>query len=400
MVGEALFLPRSCWRQHRAGMVIGDRVEMSDLRVRNALYDRQRKRPTLTDVAKLAGVSFMTVTRTISGKDCVAEGTREKVLAAIDKVGYTPNLVARSLALGKTQTIGLLMGTLSGHFLNHAQTEQVAVAAWKRGYKLLTLSHHDRLDREEACLRELLAHQVDGLLVHPAQEGTGQMLGQLARKGLPIMTIDSHCELPIPNVTVDREHGAYLQVEHLLGLGRRRLAFLVPGVSSANWAVKARMRGYERACRDQGIDFREQIVVTDPQYQGSGLGLGLKMLDIVFDSGAEFDGLVAASDQVAFGAMLGLISAGRRIPDDVAVVGFDDEPNAQTWRPSLSTIHQPRYVGKLAMRALIAQIEAKGVNGQSRQVPRKIVLKPRLIVRESTGGRAKVSQLAAAMNNG
>ena len=342
-----------------------------------------RKRSTIIDVAKLAGVSSMTVTRTFTQSQLVAEKTRKIVLQAAESLNYSPSTLARSLRGQQTFSIGLVVNSLGSPWITENRTDQIEREAWNCGYKLFIAAHRGLSDKQETCIHELLGFHVDGLLVTPAQKDGDGSLRQLIADGTPLVTIDSYYQLPACNVTVDREQGAYLQVEHLLQIGRQKLAFLVPGIT--NPSVQDRVRGYRRACADGGVDFDGQLTLLTDLPKQERFACGMELAREGLASGREFDGLVAMSDQVAFGAMMALTAAGKRIPEDVAVVGFADEPTAKTWIPPLTTVHHPRNVGKSALDILVKQIKA-AQEGQTQtpQEPRTVVFEPHLVVREST----------------
>ena len=344
---------------------------------------RSRTRPTIVDVAHLAGVSQATATRAFSNDAPVAKKTRARVLAATQELGYRPNLLARGLRGKQTFSIGLVINSLGSPWITENRTDQIEREAWNSGYKLFIAAHRGLSDKQETCIHELLGFHVDGLLVTPAQKDGDGSLRQLIADGTPLVTIDSYYQLPACNVTVDREQGAYLQVEHLLQVGRQKLAFLVPGIT--NPRVQDRVRGYRRACADGGVDFDGQLTLLTDLPKQERFACGMELAREGLASGREFDGLVAMSDQVAFGAMMALTAAGKRIPEDVAVVGFADEPTARSWIPPLTTIHHPRNVGKAALDILVKQIKAaQESQAQTPPEPTMVVFEPHLVVREST----------------
>ena len=238
--------------------------------------------PTIFDVAELAGVNFRTVSRAFARSGPVAAKTRKRILAAAAKLCYCSNLVARGLAKAKTQTIGLLVASIFGRFLHQSTLETVAGDSWGRGYKVIVLSHQHSRQKEDHCIRELLSHKVDGIVIFPGHDGPSEMLRQLAESRVPDVTIDSQHNLPIPGIRVDREHGAYLQFQHLLELGRKRLALYVSGPAKASRPVDARMEGYGRAFKKYGMDFDEQLLLVDRESRETSFDQGRGVQGFLF----------------------------------------------------------------------------------------------------------------------
>lgn len=230
-----------------------------------------------------------------------------------------------------------------------------------------------------------MAHRVDGFIITPVRTTCTAFLSQFARSDLPIVTIDSYHDLPVPDISVDREHGGYLQVKHMIDIGRRKLAFLIPDLVKWNYTMQARVRGYRRACQDFGMNFDDQLLIMDPHPDAISLALGAKLTRQALETGRDFDAIIASNDQLACGATMVLQQTGRRVPDDVAVIGFDDEPMAGQWSIPLTTIRQPREVGRLAVEMLIRRIEAGRLStGDSPGRRERVLLKPSLLVRAST----------------
>ncbi len=338
---------------------------------------------TVHDVAELADVSPRTVSRAWANSGAVAPDTRRRIVLASRKLGYSPNLVARALAKGRTHTIGLLLQVVSGRYLNHKFIEAVADKALNLNFRVIIGTHQGEPQQEDLCIQDLLGHQVEGLVSCPCEDGSGRALQQLVKSRLPIVTVDSQSDLPFTDITVDREEGAYLQVKHLAEIGRRRIAFLTRGLEGG-WTMNQRIRGYRRACKDYGIEFDDRMLLLDSNLHDEPFRGGKVSAQRLLDGGRTFDGLVAFCDRTAFGAMLVFSHARVRMPQDVAVIGFDDDPMAVDSQPSLSTIRQPRELGQMAVRLLVDQIEAGNGFAPGKRQNTKLVLKPQLVVREST----------------
>ncbi|HEX2864715.1 MAG TPA: substrate-binding domain-containing protein [Deinococcales bacterium] len=306
-------------------------------------------RPTIHDVARSAGVSYQTVSRVLNDSPHVAEETRQRVQAAIAELDYHPNRAARSLATNRSQHIGLLaFGT--GFYGPSQMVANLERAADSRGYSIIFtgLNHATRLDLESG-LRALVEGGVAGIvLVAPFKELSAALLREVAPL-TPVVAVDS-MGAGVNCTSIDQQLGGRLAAEHLISLGHRDIAFLL-GPSgwfdarqrAAAWTDTLREHGLEPAARERG-DWTP----------ASGYQATQKLLQ----SGARFTAILAANDQMALGAMRALREAGREVPGDVSVTGFDDIPEAEFLTPPLTTIRQDfAALGRQTLGYLVGLIE-------------------------------------------
>ncbi len=336
-----------------------------------------RRRPTSADVARLAGVSRTTVSFVLNDHPTaqISQATRERVLAAALELGYTPNASARTLAVGASLVLGLVL---------RQRPEQVAVdallpetlrgladAAREAGYRVLV----EPLPPGDHSYSTLLrAHHVDGLVVS-GPRADDRALAELQADGFPLVLQGSLPDVPIPSVDVDNVSGARLAVEHLIAVGHRQIA-CVTNAPLAYTAAVERLEGYRSALEAAGIPYDEQLV-THADFDAAS---GHAAMDRLIRRGGAFSAVFAASDVVA----LGVIGAARAhrvsVPDRLAIVGFDDIPLAAHFDPPLTTVHLPAYeLGFSVGRALIDRIAG-------RPVPARSVLETQLVVRGSAPG--------------
>lgn len=331
---------------------------------------------TLHDVSRLAGVSIKTVSNVINDYPYVRESTRQKVLAAIAQLDYTPNLSARSLRSGKTNVIGLLIPELrNAYFAELADSVMRAAAA--RGQSVLIQQFGNDRESELSVLRTRRAGTVDGLLYSVLT------LGEADRP-----TIE---ELPLPvvllgerlfgsardHVTMQNVQAARAATGHLLRSGRRRLVALGAGPADVVGSAGLRLTGYRQALDDAGLPFDTQLAVPAESWHRSG---GYRAMRGFLERGVAFDGVVAFNDTLALGAMRALQDHGLRIPGDVAITGFDDIDETQFSMPALTTIDPGRdQIAETAIDLLLERI-AGGADG----APREVAVPFRLIEREST----------------
>jgi LacI family transcriptional regulator, repressor for deo operon, udp, cdd, tsx, nupC, and nupG len=326
-------------------------------------------RPTIYDVARLAGVSTATVSRALNGIGQIAPATRAAIEAAVEQLGYRPNTVARSLVTKSTQTIALLLPDITNPFYA-ALVSGIEQHALARGYTMLLCTTEGDAEREEQYLSLLRAKQVDGALVDGLRLPP-ERIARFVGDGFPIVCLDRDIESnAIPLVQVDNRLGGRLATEHLIRLGHRRIAH-VTGARELGISEE-RLAGYRGALAD---DVDEQLVVDGEFTEESGHTAMLGLLERRPDLTAVF----AANDLSALGVLSALSTSGRRVPDDVSVVGFDDLRLSAFTSPPLTTIQQPAIeIGQRATELLIDL-----THGKSTPEVRHL-LEPRLVVRGST----------------
>ncbi len=335
---------------------------------------RSPKRATISDVARLAGVSIATVSRVLNGTAPVAEETVQQVNSAIAALNFAPHAAARTLAGRRTDTIGLLLPEISGAFFSPL-IRGIETGAREAGFDLLIHSTADQFRVDGRAQMPLDEHNSDGLLVFTNRLSETE-LARFHGRGFPLVLLyrSAPAGLDIPVVTLENKAGARSVVEHLIvAHGCRRIAFLAgpPGNEDSCW----REAGYREALRNHGIP-------DDPALHGVGNFDDVTAQAAVeqwLRQGVQFDAIFAGDDEAATGCILALSQAGKRVPEDVAVVGFDDVPFAHLMSPKLTTVRAPiETAGHQAARMLIALI-------QGDEVERLVLLPTELIIRQSCG---------------
>jgi LacI family repressor for deo operon, udp, cdd, tsx, nupC, and nupG len=331
-----------------------------------------RRRPTIYDVARLAGVSTATVSRALNTPAPIAPATRSAIDDAVEQLGYRPNPIARSLVTKSTQTIALLLPDITNPFYAQLVSgiQQLMLA---RGQTMLLCTTDGDPEQEARYLRVLRAKHVvgalvDGLVLPPEQ------IAAFVEDGFPIVCLDRDVHSPtIPLVQVDNRLGARLATEHLLGLGHRRIAH----VSGTHERIsEERLVGYRGALADAGIE-PDPSLVAPGHFTEQG---GHAAMSTLLESGARFSAVFCANDLSAMGALHAILSSGRRVPSDLSIVGFDDLRLSPYTSPPLTTIHQPaREIAQHATELLLGLIEGRQ--------PKTLhhLFAPTLVVRASTG---------------
>ncbi len=339
---------------------------------------------TIKEVAAKAGVSTATVSRVLSGQARVGDELRNKVVRAADALKYRPNRAARHLRTGFNNSIAVLIPDIENPFYT-SLVRGIEQALQPAGYSLLLADYNESPKQERIYLSQMQADGVAGVLFS-ASRAPGSAYDELFRSGLPGVAVSREIDNPrVDQVMVDNEMGAKSAISHLISLGHRRIA-LINGPQSVNTA-SGRYRGYVTGLREAGIETSDELIAYGDFRQAGGYHAMRTLLAKLDRPTAVF----VASNLMTLGALQAIHEKNLRIPEDVALVGFDDMPWAISLRPPLTTVAQPiRELGQTAAHLLLDRI-------QNPQRPRKhIVLQTRLIVRSSCGsnphGIAEVRQ--------
>ncbi len=330
---------------------------------------------TIRDVAKLAGVSFKTVSRVINRDPYVSDQTLAKVQQAIAELGYKPNITARSLAVNRTFLIGLVIPeiTSAAYALMIQGVEEVSSM---HQYELVLCSTRHSRKREEALVESLAAaRRVDGILLFSNRIDTGFFTG-LKSLGIPLVVVDNEIEdEEIPCVYTNNRDGVHRTAAHLIANGRSRIAYITPVIDTST--TVERLEGYERAMREHGLDYQGRTIVDHTGDRSKGYAAMARLLA----REDRPDGVVAFNDLLAIGAMQAIKEAGLRIPEDIAVAGFDDIEAASLVEPALTTVRQPLCeIGQVACKMLLGLVRGE------KPAVRKVAFDPMLVVRKSCGG--------------
>lgn len=330
--------------------------------------------PTIRDVARKAGVSVATVSRVISDNGYpVAPQTRTRVRAAASALDYSPNLIARGLKKRASRIIGLIFPDITNPFYP-AVARGAEDVARQHGYTVILCNTDEERSRESLYLDLLRRLWIDGFLFATVGRNT-RHLRVLKAHGIPVVMVARDVELPaVDAVFVDSFRGAWLATRHLIGLGHRRIAHVAgpPNASSG----RERRRGYERAMAEAGLAVREHWVIETHFRAEEGYRAGQTLLAAPERPSAVF----AANDLMAVEVLRAARDAGVRVPEDLAIVGFDDIPLARMVVPALTTVIQPAYqMGALAMERLLRRIAGQDAG------PAKVMLDAELVIRSSCG---------------
>lgn len=328
---------------------------------------------TIKDVAREAGVSVATVSRALNGHDSVTDARRRQIVEVARRLRYVPHSAARSLITRRTQTIGILLPDLHGEFFSEL-IRGIDLAARERGLHILVSSSHGDADEAEAALQAMRG-RVDGLLVM-SPHVDGAFLDERLAATVPTVLMNAHSgDRRVPALVIDNYGGAYAMTAHLLRLGHRAIA-IVTG-PAGNVDAGERLRGYRDALAKIAPSAREWIVPGDFS-EDSGYRAGQALAA----APSRPDAIFASNDMMAIGCLFALKEANMRVPDDIALAGFDDVPIARFVSPPLTTVSvNIALLGTRAVERLAALIDdAPSADGDAART-----LATELIVRSSCG---------------
>ncbi len=329
---------------------------------------------TLDDVARHVGVTSATVSNVITGKGSVSEKTRARVFAAIEEMGYQPNLVARGLARRKTFTLALVLLTIANPFYAEI-AEEIERVARQHGYQLLLCNTHKDTTTGREHLKGLSSRWVDGLLVMGGSLSVPDMLAAARRgqRGQPlVLCIPSENEqnAALPVVDIDFRYAGELAAQHLLALGHHRAAVIVEAPSHV-----LRWEGFRTALATSGVALPAEYV----QYGDSTMQSGYQAAEVLLALPIRPTAIFATNDLMALGAVEAALDHGLRVPSDLSVVGLDDIMLGAHVRPPLTTVAIPKQeLAKQAIELLLRYIDSTETG------PVSLTVRPHLVVRHST----------------
>jgi len=335
----------------------------------------KRTQVTIKDIAAELNISPSTVSRALRDHPDISTKTKEEVNSLAKELDYHPDSIAQSLKQRRTNLIGVIVPEIKNNFFS-AAISGIEEIAYRAGYAIIVSQSNESYEREALNIRALISNRIAGLLISISR-GTTQddQFRLLERQQIPFVFFDRVCEgVEASKVVVDDFNGAFKAVEYLIDSGYTRIAHLAgPRHLSVS---QYRLNGYLSALKKHKIPYDERLVIFGGLDEEDGYdGMSRLMeLDVLPDA------VFAANDPVAIGAFEKIKEQGLRIPEDIALLGFCNNPISRLVEPAITTVNQPAYqVGKRAAELLIEQI-----NSPDNFVPRKVVLKTELIVRNST----------------
>ncbi len=337
----------------------------------------KRRSSTITDIAKALNVSASTVSRALHDSPSISQETKDAVLELAKQLNYQPNMLAVSLLNNKTKTIGVIVPEITSYFFATV-ISGVQDMVEESGYKLIICQSNESFEEEKKLIETLSLGRVDGFLLSPSSKTTTfDHLEKLRTSGTPIVVFDRDCpNFQADKVLVDDYDGAFQAVEYLIKTGCKRIAHITGPQNLTT--CQHRKEGYVDALKKNGITLNPELII---EVEGFNSEDGEEAVKSLLDLGLHPDAIFAINDAVAIGGMAVIREKGIKIPEDISLVGFDDEPYSKYFKPSLTSVWQPVYdLGMLSSRILMNHI----LNDLEDYKYRYELLKPELIIRDSS----------------
>jgi len=331
---------------------------------------------TIKDVAKKAGVSPAAAARVVGGYGYVSTETRRKVQAAVRELGYRPNTIARSMVTKSTRTIGLVITDITNPFFAQL-VRGIEDVTWQHGYTLVLANTDENREREQAVVYALQEKRVDAFIIVPASSQSAPHLEELFLQDIPMVLVDRAVNgLKVDTIMVDNEGGAYQAVRHLINLGHRRIGLILDNLDITT--NKERMEGYRRALVERDLIVEQALIQSCQFTRQSAFELVSQMLR----NSNRPTALFTANNFMTVGATKAIQEAGLHIPQDIALVGFDDLEWNQLNCPQLTAVAQPvAEIGSIAAQRILSRLKGDSAS------PMEIRLKTTFIIRDSCGAK-------------
>lgn len=345
------------------------------------------KKVNIKDIAKIANVSHTTVSRALNNKSRIRSDTKEKILSIARELGYRPNLIAKSLVLRRTKTLGLVITNIANPFYTEL-AQGIEKTATRLGYSIILCSTQSNISTEKQYIEMLRSKGVDGIIFSSAHMEDANIVA-LAEEEFPVVMVNRRTYHPIVKeridyVGVDNIHGGFLAVEHLIRLGHKRIGMI--GGSKESSVGHERLEGGKKALEIYGLEQKNDFFLEGNFLKNSGYQMAKQFLKMAEMPTAIF----ATNDYMALGVYQAILEEGYKIPEEIALIGFNDIEFSSMVGIELSTIGQKKFeMGAIAVEMLVERIE----EGENRRSAREVLLMPELMIRKTCGFHVKGYQL-------
>ncbi len=343
-----------------------------------AKRDQRKSYVTIKDIARQLGISTSTVSRALRNQPDVNPETREAVHSLAEKLNYQPNLFASGLVSRRTHLLGVIVPQLANHFFA-AITSGIQHVAYQKEYRVIICESDHSIERERVNVEALLSVRVDGIIMAPLMDynhGMNAHVQSILERDVPLVYVDRlQPEVPASSVLIDDYQAAFDATEYLIATGCKRLAHF----TGPEWTTTCRNRklGFIEAIQKAGLELNESWIIET----GFEPWRAAEVVRELFQQPNPPDGIIGVNDRVLAGATHVLGEMGVKIPDEVSLIGFSDNPISSLIQPTLTSVRQPSYeMGEIATSLLIDQIDHTGIP----TAPINKILETRLILREST----------------
>jgi LacI family transcriptional regulator len=325
----------------------------------------------LKDIAAQAGVSIMTVSKSLRGARDISANTKTRVKVLAQQMGYMPDSAAQGLRNRSTRLLGLVLSSVANPIFART-VSAIEEGAHEWGFDMILAHSLNIPEREEACIRRLLSRRVDGMFIFPVYRlsPTSAVYEELWQRRTPTVILGQRAPFcaQFHNVETDDLTGSYLMTKHLLELGHKRIAFLA-GPSGSPWALE-RLEGYRRALREAEIELEDRLIFT----AGSTLEEGEKAAVQMINEAATMTAVQAASDLVAMGAANVFLNQGVKIPQELSIAGFGNILMSQHFRVPLSTVRQPKLRLGVAAMDMMQRLR-RGEHPESKRLAAEVIVR-------------------------
>lgn len=336
----------------------------------------EKKRNSIYEIAKKAGVSIATVSRVLNNSKFIKDSTKKLVLKVIKELDYRPNFFARNLVKNKSKTIGLLIPDIINPIFPE-MAKGISDKAFLNDYTVFLSNTDESIEKEIKLVNQLIEKRVDGIIFISTEmcnkDGDYTHYIYLAKKNIPTVLINGSIEnTDIPFVRINELKAGYIATRHMIEKGLRKIAFL--GGPENSIPTTDKLKGYKKAFKEFNLIIKKEYIILD-RYE---IKNGFKNTTSLLNMKEKPEGIITVSDALAIEAIRAARAKNISIPDDIKIIGFDDIKFSASFSPSITTIAQPKYkMGAMALDMLVRLIEKKDIP------KRKILVKPKLILRDS-----------------
>ncbi|WP_066225841.1 LacI family DNA-binding transcriptional regulator [Formosa haliotis] len=335
------------------------------------------KKTTIYDIAEKLNITAVTVSRALNNNPKISVATRELVLETAAELNYEQNKLAKALKSGKSFNVGVIVPRINTNFFGSV-IRGIEEELYPQGYHIIICQTHDEKELELGNINSLLNLQVDGILmsISNSKEDNNDLFKNILKKNVPLIFFDRSKDIPgVSSVTIDDFKGAYEATQHLINQGYKRIAHISNDQKLT--IFKNRCAGYKQALLDNGLPYDENLVIESR----SKVEQGKEVTKTLLDMKNPPDGIFSSSDFSALGAIQEIKERGLRIPEDIGIIGFSNEPFTQFMEITITTVDQsPIEMGRLSARVFLEEIN----NSKRIRSEKKVVLEPELIIRQSS----------------
>lgn len=331
---------------------------------------------TIHDIAKKLNISASTVSRALRDNPLISESTRKLIRKTADEMGYRPNIMAANFRTKRTNTIGVIVPLINRHFFSSV-ISGIEEVAYNKGFAVTISQSNDNFEKENKIAQTLFANRVDGLIISIGMETIStDHLKLFSDKNIPILFFDRVVdEIESHKIVVDDYGGSYKATQHLISTGAKRIAHI--GGPLTLKIYSNRQKGYCQALTDAGLEIDDSLIINNSLTRSEGT----KAIEKLLKNKILPDAIFCANDTTALSVIIHLQKCDIKVPDDISIIGFSNEPFSEVVTPSISTVKQPGFIiGKKAAELIIDQIlsKKKKINFKT------IVLPTELIIRKSS----------------